>query len=419
MRHAGDRENWPRIAFAGAVALHVVMLASLWGGYFDLFHDTDRYPRGIDFYSVYQAGDALLHGRSIYDWPAPPGVVPISFPFRYLPFVAYAIAAPLNAFSPERAYWIWVVAIEGMLAVSARLAYRLAPEPAWGWIAAAMWFAFTPLYLELYMGQFSFLMALLMLWTATLVLGARENVAAAPWAASLVVKTNSALLGPVLLRLRQWRALAAGAIALVVLNAPYFAFRPGDGRRFWDINFSDYWETPENQLRSVNSGDLGLSSFVRSVWLAFDDGAADTPGWLTLVIVLGILSIAVFATFRGRARPDVLFALWLSTYFLVYSDVWEHHYVMLLPALAIVVARRPDLRILALAVFVMVALPTPYWLFERFLSDRPPDARLVAPEFFWPLWARITYHASKAVPVLLLWGALAQTSVAHDVSRRP
>ncbi len=420
MRHGGTGTDWPRILFAGAVALHAVMLLSLFGGYLDpLFHDSDRYPRSIDFYSVYQAGDGLLHGRSIYDWPAPPDVVPFSFPYRYLPFVAYAIALPLNALPPERSYWVWVAAIEAMVVVNARVTYGLAPDRRWGWIAAAMWLAFTPLYLELYMGQWSFLMATLMMLTAAFVVRSEAVSAAVAWPLSLLIKTNSALLAPVFLRLRQWKALGGGAIALVALNVPYFVLRPGDGRAFWDVNFRDYWTTPEDRFHSVNTGDLGLTGLVRSVWLTFDGGATDTPEWLGLIVVVAVVGLSLYATFRGGRDAVVLIAIWLAAYFLVYSDVWEHHYVMLLPALVLVVARRPDLRVYALAAFVLIALPTPYWLFEHWLSDRPPDSRLLAPELYWPEWAQVAYHATKAVPALAFWGALVAGAIRGESREAP
>jgi hypothetical protein len=113
------------------------------------------------------------------------------------------------------------------------------------------------------------------------------------------------------------------------------------------------------------------------------------------------------ATFR-RGEPDVvgLFALWSAAYFLVYDDVWEHHFVMLLPALVLLVALQPAYRLPALIVWVLVAVPTLYGPFEAFLSDRPPEELLLDPELYWPKWAGVVYHATKIVPVAVLWGML-------------
>jgi hypothetical protein len=407
MRRASSSLDWPLVLFAAAVAAHVAMLVSLFTGYLDpLFHDSDRYRRGIDFYSVYQAGDALLGGDSIYAWPNNADV-PYSFPFRYLPFVAYAIAAPMNAIPAESAYWSWVVAIEAMLVLNATATYRLAHDRTWGLVAAAMWFAYAPLYLEVYMGQWSFLMATLIVLTAWLLIR-RDSVAASiPWTASLLVKTNTALFAPLFLRLGTWRTVLAGAIIVFVLNVPYFAFRPDDTGEFWDENFGDYFSEPINRLGAFESGDLGLSGLVTAAWLWFDERAVATPAWFTGLITAAIIGVSLAATFVPRSKNIALMlSLWIAAYFILYGDVWEHHYVMLLPALALLVVREPRLRWLALGVFALIAIPTPYAILEATVGDQPADAIILAPELFWPAWARVVYHASKAIPVLVLWAAL-------------
>lgn len=58
------RTYWPQGVFAVSVIIHVALVTSLWTELANpLFHDTDRLRRAIDFYSVYQAGDAFIDGR--------------------------------------------------------------------------------------------------------------------------------------------------------------------------------------------------------------------------------------------------------------------------------------------------------------------------------------------------------------------
>jgi hypothetical protein len=105
----------------------------------------------------------------------------------------------------------------------------------------------------------------------------------------------------------------------------------------------------------------------------------------------------------------VVFAIWLAAFFLTYGVVWESHYVMLLPALVLLVAVRPDLRVLALAVFVLLAVPTPYWFFANVSNTGAPMSEgfeLWRMQDGWAGWSVIWYQASKAVPVALLWGYL-------------
>jgi hypothetical protein len=389
------------------------MLVSLFAANLNpLFHDSAHYRRGIDFYSIYQSGDALLSGHSIYKWPNT-SHVPYSFPFRYLPFVAYAIAVPMNLIPPEPAYWLWVIAIEIMLTLNAVITYRLARERGWGLIAAALWFAYTPFYLEIYLGQWSFLMATLTLATAALLLAGRVAAAGWPWIVSLLVKTNTALLAPVFVRLGAWRVLLSAALLVGVLNVPYFVARPGEAQIFWNENFGGYFTPPANRLGAFESGNLGLSGLVTALWLARDDAAVVVPGWLSALVAATIVAISLAATFLPRSKNvATMLSVWISAYFILYVDVWEHHYVMLLPAFALLVTRVRQLRLITLVVFVFVAAPTPFYIFEHTISGRPADAPIFAPELFWPSWAGIAYHASKAVPVLVLWAAVCCSALA-------
>ncbi|MDP9238733.1 MAG: DUF2029 domain-containing protein [Chloroflexota bacterium] len=405
--------TWPRAIFALAVAAHAVMFFSLFFGYLNpLFDNSDQQRQAIDFFSIYQGGTRALHGGSIYSWDLGDSV-PYAAPYRYLPFLAYTGAAAFNALPPWSAYWLWVSLIEVMLFANAWLTYQLAADRRWGWIAAAMWFAFTPLYLEEYMGQWSFLMATLMLWTAAPLIRGRPSLAGVPWGVSVLIKTNSALLGPIFLRLRQWRVLAATVAALVLFNAPYFLMHDGEARYFWNLNFGLYSRDVPRIASFMGSGDLGGYSLMRAVWVTFDLTAQDTPRWLVRAVISSVVSVSLASTFMPR-RPDVvaLFAIWPSVFFLVYSLTWEHHYVMLMPALAMLVALSPRHRATALMVFVFVALPTPYWVFQHEFS--PPSSGLLAAsnaELFWPRWAAIMYHGSKVVPVLALWVALCSQQI--------
>lgn len=409
---------WPKIVFAAALVIHALMFPSLFFGYLDgWFDNSDEWPRGIDFYSIYQGGTFFLRGDSIYNWTAADSV-PYAAPYRYLPFFAYTGGAALNILPAKAAYWVWVVCIEAMAAANAWATYRTAPDKRWGLVAAGTWYAFTPLYLELYMGQWSFLMATLMFWTILLLHRGQPQVAGLPWILSVLIKTNSALLGAIFLRLRQWRVLVAGGVAVVVLNAPYFLWRPDDWSFFLRANFGSYYRDSPGRSFLTSAGDVSGLSLLRSCWFALDETAQDLPMMIERPYVLGIVGLSFAATMLPR-RPDVIvqFATWLAVFFLVYIT-WEHHYVMLLPPLALLIALRPQYRAVALGVFVCCALPTPYWLFERFLSDRPPGPLLLNPENYWPAWASIVYHAAKPVPLFGLWCVLVADQLQEWIRER-
>src|SRR5258707_99848 len=110
--------------------------------------------RGLDFYSIYQAGYNARRGQDIYEGdPARVTVVvPYFTPYRYLPPVAYTVGAALSLLPPLTAYKTWVVLVELTLLLCAGASYYVTRDrPDLGARLAAMWLAFSPYYLELFM----------------------------------------------------------------------------------------------------------------------------------------------------------------------------------------------------------------------------------------------------------------------------
>jgi hypothetical protein len=65
-------------------------------------------------------------------------------------------------------------------------------------------------------------------------------------------------------------------------------------------------------------------------------------------------------------------------------------------------------RLVVLAVFVLVAIPTPYALIETTVAREPADPASLrgffgTPQLFWPSWAGILHHSAKTLPVFALW----------------
>ena len=403
--------GWAEALLVGAVALHVFMFFSLFFGYLDpLFDNSDLQPKGIDFFSIYQGGLYALENHSIYDWTAVDGV-PYAAPYRYLPFFAYTAGVALTVIPPWTGYWLWVSLIEVMLVFNAWQSYRLAEDRRWGLIAAAMWFAFTPLYLELYMGQWSFLMATLMLLTAIGLMRGSEAGAGAPWLASVLAKTNSALLGAIFLRMRYWRAIAGAGVLLLALNAPYFIARPDDWDLFARMNLRNLWFHEELTPALLASGDLSGTAWLQTVWFSFDPDGTGMPAIVKRTFVIAIIGGSFAVTLLPRKLDIVAaFATWTCAYFLAYLSVWEHHFVMMLPALALLVALRPQYRPIALFAFVFIALPTPYFIIENTVADGELT-NYGSPQFFWPSWAGILHHSAKTVPMFVLWLSLVWTEL--------
>jgi hypothetical protein len=435
------RAHWGLFVLAAAAMLHALMLGSLFWGYLDaLFADSALHPRGTDFFAVFEGGRNAIEGRSLFFYDAADtSETPYHTPYRYIPFLAYAIGAPFNALDAWDAYWAWVAFNELLLVLTAFATWRVGGRGNWAIVAAAMWFAFSPYYLELYMGQFSFLMAVLLFWVGVGVMRGREAVAGAPWIASLIAKSNSAMLFPLFLRLGWWRTLAAAA-AVVSLSMLYFAFRPGDFDYFLWLNLDRivsgslpfleleaheretyFFVDPELRYFRFSPGELGAVGLITNALLIQDADAATVPSVYTTALVLAVLAGSLAATFLPRENDRLtLFALWSAVFFLAYT-VWEHHYVMLLPALALLVALRPAHRPWALLAFVLTALPAPYWLMNNVFNTAPLPAAtdLVSRQEVWPAWGVVVHHAVKPLPVMVLWGYLVVSELLPERARGP
>ncbi|MCA9729712.1 MAG: DUF2029 domain-containing protein, partial [Candidatus Eisenbacteria bacterium] len=162
--------RFARGVFVLGVLVHLFFLTSLRTHVLDpLFPEASQgYGHASDYFGIYQAGQNLLDGLSIYDsgdyrHEAQPRV-PYYYFYRYLPPTAYGAALGAALWSPWTAYWIWTGLNEILLALLLVLLLRTPRgSRARREIMAGLALAFTPFYLEQFMGQFSFLMAVF-LW---------------------------------------------------------------------------------------------------------------------------------------------------------------------------------------------------------------------------------------------------------------
>jgi hypothetical protein len=275
-----------------------------------------------------------------------------------------------------------------------------------------MWLCYTPFYLELYMGQFSLVQGALLF--LMLLAAQRDRPGWAfdlPWIGSVLWKQNTALLGPLMVRLKRWRALLLLAGLLVLTSGTYFVLYPGSPQAFMgNLTSAPPW---------FQLGNLGFRQLVfDAMWSTGDVlgiGLGPKPYLAAQWGVVALfLLIPLLLTFLDH-RPDTVLhlCLWTTTFFLVYHHVWEHHYVMLLPILVALTMRTnsPWPR----AIYVLLALPTPFYLIDPQGQVAVLDAMRWTP--IRPLWQDLAYHASKALPALLLYSWLAW-QIARPIAQR-
>jgi hypothetical protein len=417
-----DRGRW--VLYLG-ILIHLLFVASLFHGFLNpLFIEAvSGVGQGGDYFGIYRAGNNLVHGISIYD-PDPSGDpefhrVPYSYFYRYLPPTAYVAAVSAILLPPWTAYVLWVVITELLLCAVVFWILRLKHYPLRERRHhAGLWLGFFPFYLEQWMGQFSFLMAVF-LW---IVLRAemRDRAESAPpmrsagapfwaWVASVALKSYTALFAFTYLRRRTIRpvVLCAGLVALASL--PYFLIHREDLRLFYEMNLGRRWPI-------IHPGTLGATAFLRLLgwkllpdelaghlldFRVFDVFVGNVPVLCVNAFVVGC-SLWLVLRHGNRTSLDLQLGMWILTFFLVFEHIWEYHYVMLLPVVTALGLSYGSLFVFSMG--VLLALPTPFALFARTDHTLPFAADLVE-------------HGVKAVPTYALFAWTVLRSIRH--ARKP
>jgi hypothetical protein len=398
-----------RILLVVALVVHGLFIASLVDpGHFlnPLFpegmHNVGE-GQGSDFFAFYQAGRYVLDGEDIYQRPMddPDRVVPYGYFYRYLPFTALTLGVALNALPPWPAYWLWVVIVELILALVILQTRRMTSDATLFGYLAAMWLMFSPFYIEQYMGQLTFVMSALIFVFA--LARARGRLAAFDWSwiLSVLVKHVTILYVPILARMRRLRPIVLALVLLAASTVPYVLLRTSDTGQFGHDNFSfNLYPYP---------GNFGALALVMVLKNRFFPAASEPLFYvgplmlsITRLLLLAVMAVptltALWITFRRRAFDFVeSLGLWTMVYFFVFREVWEYHYVLLLPILVLFYARTRA-RVLWW-IYGLLAAPTLFVLYDV-AGDFPEDS--------WTAFEHVLNHAFKVVPLvwLFLWVAV-------------
>jgi hypothetical protein len=379
-----------------AVAVHLGLAIALAAGGLRPFYNDIRNRPGpaADFFAVYHAGRQVWTGRSPYAREERPKVTPDHFaPFRYPPGVAWTLGVAVAKVKPWIAYAAWIVVLEALLVLGIVRMRELIADPAQLAWARAAWLAFPPWFLELWMGQFTFVAAML---TFLAVLEWRRNRsrrAAAMWAAACALKIFPLALAPAIALRRRWGALAAAALLTTAALAPLLGTEGAVGG-FFGLNFG----APEPM--EVHAGNFSLLVLLHRIveWVTGARPDPDTWIWVARGLAWSLGAAVTAAMWRAR-RDDLALsaaaALWLLP--LMSKDSWEHHGVIALPAIALMVsafAARPRWLAGTAAVWALAALPSLLFVLQTEPSAWYPDAA-------WSPTTRVLYHAPRPLGALL------------------
>jgi hypothetical protein len=232
----------------------------------------------------------------------------------------------------------------------------------------------------------------------------------AAWITSLLVKANSVLIAPALLKAGRWRLVVAAGVVVGAMALPYFLVAPG--------SFELYARNVTDGLTAdALPGNLGLPALVATVilrlggsWPTGEVDLLDLPPALTdaIRLPLTILSLViglatVILTIRTNRRHVIeLILAWTLVHFLVYKHVWEHHYVMAIPVFVLLyrgLAGPDRIRVgprLFWVSFWIMALPTPFVFID--VASAPID-----PLSEWSTPAALAFHSGKPLAALALY----------------
>jgi hypothetical protein len=378
-----------------AIALHLGVVFSIvlqerpiiWPLHNDTIH---RQGPGADFYAVYHAGWNLRHGNDPYA-NIPDGVTPYWFPFRYLPVVAYAVR-PLTYLSPRTAYILWILILEGMLAVLLITLWNRIPQPGVRLATISILLLSSPYFLELYMGQFTFA-SIVLLW-----LGLSLPRGQILFCASVLIKPLTLATIPALAIQRRYRLhIISAIISVIFFSVPYFMVYTTQWTAFFEANFL------------VRGGlDAGNYGFLRLLQLIIVDGqilflAQHWDVWTKIFRFLILAIVALLAFHSKRKSVTVGATAILLAHFLTYQHVWEHHIsaISVLGAMLLTVPdRRKIFTAAVLVALVLLALPTPFGLLDG--AKDPMDWDVST---HWPHYASYLIVLPKVVPTVLLFVA--------------
>jgi hypothetical protein len=378
----------------------------IWAMHNDTIH---RIGPGADFFAVYHAGRALRADLDPYTDVEEPRVTPYWFPYRYLPVVGQTIGWLATLFAPRTAYLLWIAVLETSLWLLAFLLLRA---------CAALWLRVlslgalllsSPYFLELHMGQFTFITCVLV--AVAMLLLSRRHAAwgtraagAIAYASATLLKVFPVVCAPALVRHRRYLpALGLSAFLLLGTGLPYFIAHPAQWQAFSAMNLSQ----PRGTMSGGNFGFLYLVRLLTSdigpgwqeeQWVSF------TTTWRMLL--LGGTALAVLLSRSSDATVGT--AAMMLAHFVTYADVWEHHAsgiivigLLLLWALdqreGDAPAGRRGAFISAGAAVVLLALPTPFALL-----DVAKDVSVWDVSRDWSNAASASVVVCKALPAAVL-----------------
>ena len=378
------------------------------------FHHDTRHRLGpaSDFFSVYHSGTALSQGTSPYLDGEKTRRTPYFYTFRYLPLVAQTVGLASGMLAPGTAYMVWVIFLEAVLFMMVALVYVYSKKSLFAPACAALLLLNSPYMLEVHLGQFTFVSVALA--CAGLILSDPRLNEAASGALSRILSTLGFMacvilkffpivgLAVLLKRRRLWIPVAVSTIPVLAATAVYFLMHSNDWAYFVDKNFS-------RDMGGLHAGNHGMIYFMIHIINALAPGIGrdQVAGYLSHVhpVLVGITMLTAF--FSRHPSLSLAALTVMLAHFTGYAHVWEHHSsgIILIGVVVLMGMRGQGTggfnttgRIIFYACLIMLALPTPLFLFDTVYNPHVHDASVN-----WPLYQKLLATGAKAVPDTVMY----------------
>lgn len=356
-----------------------------------------RLGPGTDFFAFYSAGLHLLQGQGAYGHG--PG-----FGFRYHPLMAALVGVTLSPLPRGVAYALYVVILEGCFFYVFWRLGAFVKTPRSLLAARVILVFFTPYYLEVYMGNFSFVAAVILLAAFRHLQTDRKVAAFGLLAASIIVKPVGLVFLPYLFVRKHYRAVAILVVGIVLAAVPFFRLDPGSFRSFVQINLSAVpaagWVVHGgNQgLHGLLTGLCTRASGIATAELSTFAQLPDPCRWMLLALPVALVAVSGAVSWKKRANLPLALFLWSAVYLLGYKDVWEHSYSFSVFCFIWLYAANVLSPKLVMTFAILAALPTAFALYDVPLPPGPFD-----PEHHWSAPVAFLHHATRSVPFLICY----------------
>lgn len=388
IRNKSDIIIFSKVFLIIAICIHLLFLLSLIFGFLNpFFHDSKyRLGQGSDFFAIYQAGYNVLFGLNPYEKVDGYYIVPYSYDFVYNPFLAFTMGVAFAIFPPFIAYWIWVSMLLSLIWISCYLTHIICKsldKPKWvESIAIGMWLCFSPIYVELFMGQITLIVGLLTFFSIYAEMRKKEAHGTFFWTLACLIKQMPFIFIPSFLSSGRTRKVIY-CILIFSLAAISFSIV-----YFFDY-FVDYTIKRSSKVYT-HYGNFDIRSVIYEIVVLITSNTywlEDNIVWINVLIITIFFGLSCFATIHSKDYL-ISISLFACSYFLIFSGVWEHHFTLILPFL-IILWIRDDSRTKWFLIFLFLAIPTPFFIID------------MCECWYFPF--SLLYRCSKFVPILILF----------------